>query len=221
MNISTLKHMKLLRSLGLRYRYIRSRHNYNRGHGNRLLCQGIKIHTKIQVTGNDNIIEIAAGAVMIGSLIRISGNCNHVIIGADAYIECAELWVEDNNQEINIGSKTYIGHHSHLACTENGHKIVIGSNCMISSNVQVRTGDSHSILSHDDLHRINHARDVIVGDHCWIGQGARLLKGTVLGKDSIVGSGAIVSGAFDSNIILAGIPAKVVKNNVTWDSRRL
>lgn len=220
MNIDNLKRVQFLRSLALRWRLFCSKHSYKNGRGNKLFCRGIKISTKIQIDGNNNTIEIAAGAVLSSCLIKISGNNNQVIIGTDAYIEGAELWIEDNHQEINIGSKTYIGHNTHLACTEDGHKILIGSNCMISSNVQIRTGDSHSILSIDQR-RINPARDVIVSDHCWLGQGARVLKGVMLGKDSIVAQGAIVTGSFESNVIVAGVPAKVVKNNVSWDSRRL
>lgn len=220
MNISIIKHIRFLRALALRWRLFRSQYSYCNGRGNKQSCRGIKISTKIQITGNNNRIEIATGAVLTGSLIKISGNNNRVIIGADAYIEGVEFWIEDNNGEIYIGSKTYIGHHTHLACTEDDHKIAIGSNCMISSNVTVRTGDSHSILSLEG-HRINQAHDVIVCDHCWVGQGVRILKGVNLSENSIVAGGAIVTGSFGPNVIVAGVPAKVVKENITWDSARL
>ena len=120
---------------------------------------------------------------------------------------------------IEIGENTFIGP-SHIACTEDGNSIVIGKNCMFSSNINIRTGDSHSILDAEG-NRINHGQSVAIGDHVWIGEGAKIMKGVQIQKDTIVASGAIVTHSFPSNVILAGNPAKCIKEGVNWNEKRI
>ena len=49
-----------------------------------------------------------------------------------------------------------------------------------------------------------------------------ILKGTTVQDNSIVGTGSILTGkTYDSNSIIAGVPAKIVKQHVSWDSRTL
>jgi hypothetical protein len=91
---------------------------------------------------------------------------------------------------------------------------------MYSTHVHVRTSDSHSIFSYDSGERINQDASVRLGDHVWIGRQAIIGKGASVGDDVVIGQGAIVSGALDSTSCYAGVPAKLVKENVTWDSPR-
>lgn len=160
------------------------------------------------------------GCGLRNSLIKVAGNNNIVVIHKGAFIYGAELWIEDNNCRIEIGDNAYIGHHSHLACTEDGSQLVVGSDGMMSSYVQVRTGDSHSILDLDG-NRINPAESVKIGNHVWLGLGSKVLKGVTLGDHVVVSTGAIVTKSFGSNVLLGGIPAKVLKEKITWDSKRL
>ena len=128
--------------------------------------------------------------------------------------------MEDNHCIISIGERTFVGKDSHLACTEDGSKLLIGSDCMISSHVQIRTGDSHSILdSNGD--RINPASSVSIGNHVWLGEGCKVLKGVSLDGDDIVSTGAIVTKSFGRNLLIGGIPAKILKENVIWDKERV
>lgn len=49
-----------------------------------------------------------------------------------------------------------------------------------------------------------------VGSNCFIGHGAILLRGTIIGDNTIIGAGSIVKGVFPSNVVIAGVPAKVI-----------
>ena len=83
-------------------------------------------------------------------------------------------------------------------------------------DIFVRTSDFHSITD-EKGERVNQSQDIIIGNHVWIGQGAYLLKGTIIPDNCIVGARALVSKPFrDTQSIIAGIPAKVVKENVHW-----
>jgi acetyltransferase-like isoleucine patch superfamily enzyme len=86
----------------------------------------------------------------------------------------------------------------------------------------MNTSDFHSIIDKNTNLRINIPQNIIIEDDVWIGFNARINKGAVIGKDSVVATAAIVPGKnFPSNVILAGIPAKIIKENITWCREKL
>ncbi|CAA9203656.1 Polysialic acid O-acetyltransferase [Flavobacterium bizetiae] len=91
---------------------------------------------------------------------------------------------------------------------------------MLSSGIRILTGDSHSIIDLNSETRINYASNVKIGSHVWIGLDSLILKGVEIGKDSIVGSKSILTKKYGSNVIIAGSPAKIIKENITWDRER-
>ena len=54
-------------------------------------------------------------------------------------------------------------------------------------------------------------KPISIGKNCFIGCNALILKGTVLGDNCVVGAGAVVSGKFEPNSVIAGNPAKVIR----------
>ena len=151
---------------------------------------------------------------MKNTTIYISGNNNTIRIGDRCNLINAEIWIEDSCGEVSIGQRTSILGKTHLACIE-GSKIEIGEECLFSTDVVFRTGDSHSILDLETKKRINPSKDIIVGNHCLFGNKATVLKGVTIERDSIIATGAIVTKAsILSNVILAGNPAKVIKTNI-------
>lgn len=215
-----VRDINILRFCVYSWRNIENRFSYSKGRNNQIHNKGVKVNTRIQIRGKNNQVILEKGCGLRNSLIKVAGNNNIVVIHKGAFIYGAELWIEDNNCRIEIGDNAYIGHHSHLACTEDGSQLVVGSDGMMSSYVQVRTGDSHSILDLDG-NRINPAESVKIGNHVWLGEGSKVLKGVTLGDHVVVSTGAIVTKSFGSNVLLGGIPAKVLKEKITWDSKRL
>lgn len=213
-----LNNIHWLRKLVYLWRNWRNKHSYNSGRGNRIINQGgIRVNSRIQFKGDGNKVILKDNCMLLNTLIRISGNNNEVILGENSYVSGAELWVADNQCILSIGENTFVGHHSHLACTEDGSRLMVGNDGMISSYVQIRTGDSHNIYDMEG-NRINKAKSVIIGDHCWIGEGAKVLKGVTLEGNNIVSAGAIITKSFGKNTLIGGIPGKVLKENVLWES---
>lgn len=177
------------------------------------------IKCKIKSRGNNTII-FHNGAIIRNMVIHIYGNNNIVEIGANVSINHGNIHIEDDGNRVVIGEGTNICGKTHLACIE-GKSILIGKNCLFSSEIVFRTGDSHSILDLSGK-RINLSEDIVIHDHVWIGYRVSIGKGVVIPKNTVIATGAIVTKPFEEeNVILAGVPAKVVKNNVDWDAERV
>lgn len=219
MKMRRLQDFRFVRYLYYWWKAFESKHSYNHGKNNVVQNRGVKIGTKIQIQGKSNQIAINNGTV-IKSTIRIKGDNNQVIIKDKAYITEVELFVEGNNCVVEIGAGTFVGRYTHIACTEDNSMIMIGASCMISSNCHIRTGDSHSILDFNNC-RINPADSVQIGDHCWLGEGVRILKGVRMGNNAIVATGAVVTKPISNNVLVAGVPARVIKECVCWNEHRL
>lgn len=209
-----------VRQIYFQLRNLLEKRSYTFGEKNIQCFKGVKVNNRIHICGSNNKIESHIGSVVKNSLIHIQGNNNIILIREKACVSGAELWLEGNGCIIEIGENTFIGHHTHLACTEEDSSLILGNDCMISSYVQVRTGDSHSILNLKG-ERLNNAGSVYIGHHCWLGEGCKVLKGVSLGNDIVVSTGAIVTKSFENNVLLGGIPAKIIKEEITWDSKRL
>jgi len=194
------------------------------GKGNIILIskKSMLFNISIQIIGNNNQIFIGDECVLERISIFIKGNNNRIEISekvrANHY---ASWWIEDNNNLICVGKNSGIGD-AHLAVTENETSISIGTNCMFAKGIEIRTGDSHSIFDNISGKRINFAKKVVIGDHVWIGSQVSVLKGAVVPNNSVVATRSVVTKCFsEEGVLLGGIPAKVIKNNISWDRERI
>lgn len=174
----------------------------------------------VSVNGKNNTIEFEKFSYFENLKITINGNDNTISIGDFCYAKNLSITIEDNNNSIKIGKKTSIHGDTILSSIE-GTSIEIGEDCMFSSNVDIRTGDSHSITDMDG-NRINSSRNIQIGNHVWLGTRTLILKGTIISNDSIVGAASVINKHFlEPNIIIAGQPGKIVRKGVNWARERL
>lgn len=92
----------------------------------------------------------------------------------------------------------------------------LGEGAMLSTGIMILTHDEHHIFDSRTHDRVNHAKDVIIGNQVWVGYRATLLGGTHIGAGSIVGTGAVTSSCFGDHVALGGCPAKIIRENVCW-----
>ena len=188
--------------------------------GNTVKINGIINGANILVKGTGNVVEIVNPKAIKDLKIFINGNNNVIRVEEGCFLNGLIAWIEDNNCKIAIDKNTMICGQTQLSCIE-GCAISIGKDCMFSSGIYVSTGDAHSILN-EKGERINPSLDITLKDHVWVGYHATILKGAKIEKDSIVGARAVVTKSFDKQgVVLAGSPAKVVKENINWDKERL
>jgi len=91
---------------------------------------------------------------------------------------------------------------------------------MFSNSIDIWCTDGHAIFDKDNGTIINRSKyPLVIGNNCWIGQDSKLLKNTQLSDNSIVGMASVVTKKFDeSNVVIAGNPAKIIKHNVEWST---
>jgi acetyltransferase-like isoleucine patch superfamily enzyme len=89
---------------------------------------------------------------------------------------------------------------------DNGYRLTIGEGTIWAPNVCIRTGN-HDLLDRKKYHCSN----ITIGKNCWIGFGAVILPGVILGDNVTVAANAVVTKSFPSNMLIGGIPARILK----------
>lgn len=175
-----------------------------------------------EVRGYNNLIKIHPKVRLKKVKIEVFGNNNKLIFNEGVkFYEEGYICFEGDNCTINIGKETTIGSAS-LFCGESNTSIVIGEDCMLSRDISITTSDFHSIIDSTTNQRINLPKSVSIGDKVWIGYNVSISKGAILSNNSIIASRAVVTGKeYPASSILAGIPARVIKDNVYWSRDKI
>lgn len=190
------------------------------GKNNIIQWSGALLHkVSLTIVGDNNTILVGSGTTLSNVRIFIRGSGHKLFIGRFCAFK-GELLFEDNGCMISIKDFT-TAEGAHIAVTEPNSRIEIGYDCMLAQKIDVRTGDSHSIIDIVTKKRINVAKNVVIGDHVWIASDVKVLKGVSIGSHSIIATGSIVTKSIPENIVAAGSPAVVIRNNVTWDRMRI
>ncbi len=151
------------------------------------------------IIGNNSRIRIKDSKYNINNMYMIVGNSALVEIGKD--FSCIGCNIENHD--------------------ESGLKVSIGDDCMFSYDIKIRTSDAHTIYNADTGELLNKPKaGVNIGNHVWVGSNVLILKDVSVPDNTIIGAGAIVTKSFDTkNIVLAGIPANIIKSNVNWSRK--
>ena len=179
---------------------------------------------KIVFNGENNIVEIGANPLpkFCNCNFVLRGNNNFISIGSSSRkIISLRVNFLGNNEKLLIGNGFSIEGGA-FACTHSSSIISIGDDCLFSAGIIIRTDDGHTILDNTTGQIINmpEVNSVTIGNHVWFGVGASILKNSKVPDNSIVGKSSVVTKKFEKpNVILAGSPARVVKENINWDRR--
>jgi acetyltransferase-like isoleucine patch superfamily enzyme len=190
------------------------------GVNNTVVNKGTFTKVVMDVVGDNNSIKIGENTNVKNLFIYIRGDHHRIYIGSNCYIGGGELWLEDHHGLIDVHESTTI-ENAHLAVTEPYSRLEIGRDCMLAKHVEIRTGDSHSIVDANTGERINRAANVTLQRHVWVGAHAKILKGVTIGHNSVIGTASLVTNNIPPNSIAAGIPAKVLRSNIDWLRERI
>lgn len=134
------------------------------------------------------------------ALLRLGG----VKLGAMVW-GLKSCWLEA--PEISIGTGAAIA----AGCWFEGNgRIEIGRDCLIGPEVLILTS-THALGADGEIARKSEARDVRIGDGCWLGARVMIMPGLNIGAGAIVAAGAVVTRDCDAGGFYAGVPARRIR----------
>lgn len=122
---------------------------------------------------------------------------NGAVIFMDCTFDCTTNFSVGRNTVVNAGCRI-----------DNKAGIAIGENVSISQQVMILAAD-HDMDSPDFAGR---NRPVVIEDYVWIGTRAMIMPGVTIGKGAVVAAGAVVTKNVEPYTVVAGVPAKFIKN---------
>ena len=180
------------------------------------------LHPKSTITstghGNRVILLDRARAGQPGRIkglrIELLGNNNTLILHPYVQLKAGHYRLSGEGATLEFGRGTTVNG-AYFLC--DNAQIRLGEDCMLSYGIEFRTTDAHSIRQHSTGKLLNPPEGIAIGDHCWIGKEACIMKGVSLADNIIVGTRALVTKSFGvPYTALAGVPAKQVSEDVEW-----
>lgn len=126
-------------------------------------------------------------------------------VGQDSVIESPFYCVYGQN--IHIGDHVYL---NFLCTILDCNEVRIGHHVMIGPGVQIYTA-AHLLQAEARIQGWEVAKPVVIEDNVWVGGGAILLPGVRIGRNAVVGAGAVVPRSVPANTVVAGNPARVIR----------
>lgn len=115
----------------------------------------------------------------------------------------------DGEAKLTIGDNVAIGDRTEIHA---GHEITIGDNSLISWDCCIMDRDYHKLMSDREVFKSVH-----IGKNVWIGARALILKGITIGDGAVVAAGSVVTRDVPKKALVAGNPAKIIKEDVYWN----
>lgn len=141
------------------------------------------------------ICVIGFKKIFIGTRVRIFPN-----VRLEAHGETGSISIEDN---VAIAQNVQI---------TSGSELVIGKSTTILANVFITNIDhEYKVINKHILDQEYLIKETRIGENCYIGIGACIQAGTVLGRQCIVGSNSVVRGTFPDYSVIVGSPGRIVK----------
>jgi acetyltransferase-like isoleucine patch superfamily enzyme len=148
-----------------------------------------------------------------GRNFRVSGRLRlrgpgRVIMGDNVHVDgLVTPWTYSPDAVISIGSDSYVNG-TRFGCQR---EITVGPRAILA---HARIMDTNFHSTHVDRHSEDapvRVSPIRLGENVWVAGSAGILPGTTIGDNSVVGFGAVCSGEFPSDSIIAGNPARVVR----------
>lgn len=170
--------------------------------------------TPRQTPSQNNHITLERNANLRFFRIIIRGQNNKVSIGENTSFT-GTIMIEGSNLNVMVGNSCTI---NGLFITCRDQDVIIGNDCLISTDVKIRSSDSHKIFELDGTEQINKSINPIsIGEHVWIGQDVFIGKNSSIAKGSIVAARATVTKKIETeNCIIAGY-SEILKTGIRWE----
>jgi maltose O-acetyltransferase len=167
----------------------------------------------------ENLIGVMRGISLLkikankqGKLPRLRGkvyikNKGSLKIGNDFSVTSKPISTSitvDPNASLTIGNKVFINYGVDIGCTKN---IKIGNDTKIGPLTNIIDSDFHKVEPSKDVT----CKEIIIGNNVWIGRQCVILPGVTIGDNSVIAAGSIVTKDVPPNVLVGGIPSRVIK----------
>lgn len=142
------------------------------------------------------------GKVVFGKNVQIG-----VINSPHYYSHYSYIEARHENSLIEFGNNVSINNAFSVVSFS---KISIGDDVLIGGNCSILDNDGHQ-LSPENRNEEPISEHVFIGENVFIGNNVTILKGVEIGKNSVVANGSIVTISVPENVLVAGVPAKIIK----------
>ncbi len=169
--------------------------------------KGVEFFNKKKIIFGNNVIlgnyvklsALGKGNIEIGNNVNI-GAFTQIIISTSFNNIGDFIKIEDN---VGIGEFSYIG---------GGGGVIIGKNTIIGQYFSVHPenhnySDTKKLIREQGISR----KGIRIGENCWIGSKVTILDGVTIGDGCVIAAGAVVTKSFGPNLVIGGVPAKVIK----------
>ncbi|MFQ3192465.1 MAG: maltose O-acetyltransferase [Paraglaciecola sp.] len=127
--------------------------------------------------------------------------------------QCAGAWIEPNfycdyGYNITTGKNFYANHGLVIL---DAAPVTFGADVMLAPGVMISTS-THPLEPSKRNKGIESAKSINIGNSVWIGMGAKILEGVNIGDNAVIAAGAVVNKNVPANTVVAGVPARIIKN---------
>lgn len=191
-----------VRSLKLYFSGIRSNEVYLGKNVKFIFCRKVTLGRAVTLGENVCISGLSQFGVHIGDRVNI-GDFSKLI---------ASVSLNNLGSGIEVGNDVAIGEYSYIG---GAGGVKIGKSCIIGQYFSVHP-ENHvfSNLNTEIRTQGVERQGISIGDNCWVGAKVTVLDGSQIGSGSVIAAGAVVSGMFPDNVVIAGVPAKIIKARI-------
>jgi acetyltransferase-like isoleucine patch superfamily enzyme len=167
---------------------------------------------------HDNVLLLGENCRINGEH-SFAGRNNITSIGRNINAHHLAIHVDGDELIVGIGSDVTIINSS-IFCAGQKSKVIIGDDCLFSHGISIRNNDDHGIFDLNSLEHLNAPKDIYIQPHVWICPNTTVLKESVIGMGSVLGTNTITTGYIPPFSLAAGVPAKILRTNISWDHSR-
>lgn len=191
------------------YYYIRFSKNYENAH---YINYSSETYLKLEKTA-----RISLGGTLIlngnsrghngrSSILRMDANSTLETSGDFCFMYGADIQVFECAL-LKLGKESFINSDCKIRCHK---KIEIGDKCAISHDFVIMDSDAHQ------LNGSRNTKPIKIGNRVWIGSRVTVLSGVNIGDGAVIAAGSVVISDVPKGCLVAGCPARVIKENVLW-----
>ena len=156
---------------------------------------------------NDNLIRGSKAECLV--LLRDGA---HLTVNGRVQLYYGTTLQVHKNAELTMG-EAHFNTGTTVICA---YKMTFGQLVTTARNVFIFDSDHHPIYNSEGK-RINDAKEVIIGDHVWIGLKSTIMKGTNIESGTVISAHSLVSGNIPGHALVATAPARPVMKDITWE----